>query len=105
MSKISNTKKQAILERYLNAKNRSLYDCYKNSSIYKQRIYDDFIRIKNNKGGKGLKIVSFNSQIFTIGFTVDYVDINLKYSHSVLFYDTPIYHYEIAFDKRDGKII
>ena len=69
--------------RYIDSQNYTLTDCYKRHSIRKQVAFDMCLNIMRNVKGHKLKIVSYNSQIFTVGF-YGYINNQLNF-----FYITP----------------
>lgn len=67
--KLNNTKRAAnFRSSYNNALFICLTEAYKNSSYSKQRAYADCIKKMLEMGGVGLRIISYNSCFFTVGW-------------------------------------
>ena len=56
------------LKRYVESENYTLKDCYSKHSISKQVAFDMCENIMKNVKGHKLKIISYNSHMFTVGF-------------------------------------
>ena len=67
--KLNNTKRADNFRRsYNNALIIWLSEAYKNPSIYKQRAYADCIKKMIEMGGYRLRIMGYNSCLFTVGW-------------------------------------
>lgn len=83
------TKKElANYKAYLRSNKRCLHDCYGSYSDAKAKAWDYCIRLFAKMDGSDLKIVSYNSQFFSAGFTYEDPDTKeLMYMHITKFND------------------
>lgn len=67
---LSNTKTMKnAYERYLNSELSNLWECYGKYSRAKADAMDYCKRLMYELNGHGLRIVSYNCNVFTVGFT------------------------------------
>lgn len=66
--KLNNTKRREFIRSYNNAFIRTLSEAYKTPSIFKQRAYADCINKMLEMGGYRLRIMGYNSCLFTVGW-------------------------------------
>lgn len=59
---------QAHIQAYDNSHWYYLWDVYSNYSEYKVQAYNRCIDLMNRLNGWGLRILSYNSNVFTVGF-------------------------------------
>ena len=64
-------KDKSTIFNYLKSNKFSLMDCYKSASCYKWRVYNSIIEEMKKLNGYNFKIISYNQNIFTCGFTFD----------------------------------
>ena len=90
MRKGMTKQEQNIVWAYNATQNRGLYECYANPSANKIRAYNQILDEKYEKCGFDLRVLSFNSFMFTVAYTY----LNDK-GEEVLVYHTPTRRQEI----------
>ena len=66
------TKRQrAIIDSYYNSTITELGECYHKFSERKRQAYNNCIAHKRLDGGDDFRIISYNVNIFTVGYTID----------------------------------
>lgn len=63
-----NKRQNYIYEKYCESMNVTLRDVYNNYSVYKERAYERCTKRFLDMQGQRFRIISFNSQMFSIGF-------------------------------------
>ena len=89
-------REQCIVECYNETENRGLFDCYNQPSPYKISAYEDIKSEKISLCGYGLKVLSYN----TFMFTCAYKYINEK-GVEILVHHTPTKKEEIIIGRVD----
>lgn len=65
------TKRQlAIFESYLRSTKTSLTECYNKPSVRKKAIFNNIIEEVASLDGSDLRVISHNTNIFTVGYMV-----------------------------------
>lgn len=100
----TNKKFQYYVDGYFNSRISTLEECYKSCSSLKKQAYN---RIKNemyeiNDGkiidasyAESFRIISFNSNIFTCGYMIEYIDPYTGEVYKILRYHSPSSVYNI----------
>ena len=66
------TKRQkAIVDSYYKSTITELSECYHKFSARKRQAYNNCVARKRLDGGDGFRIISYNVNIFTVGYTID----------------------------------
>lgn len=68
MTQVERKAIKKYLKKYEQSNKRTLFDCYKNPSAAKFRAMVDCRMFMDEIGGDDLRIISYNSSIFTVGF-------------------------------------
>ena len=90
---------KASYKSYLNSNYYELYHCYDNYSYYKAIAFENCRDLMQRVNGYGLKIISFNSQCFTVGFIGEMVDEKTGAIEKAFFYITRDYDRFIFLDE------
>ena len=80
---------------YLASTYRSLNDCYVNASGEKHTAFDYCLHLENKYNGENLKIISFNTFSFSVGF-VGFINDRKAFFYITRDHDRYIYLDEIA---------
>lgn len=64
-----NKKIKNAYERYLKSNIDNILDCYDNPSTFKSMVEDNIREFMDKIGGRNYRIISYNSFVFTAGFT------------------------------------
>ena len=64
-------RERAILNRYYDSTVRDLGKCYHTFSERKRQVYKDCVHQYLEDDGQDFRIVSYNTNIFTVGYTID----------------------------------
>lgn len=78
---IKGKKAHDFLARYYNCHQVDLYDCYARPSRAKVIAWKDCINMCEHMNGRGLTIISYNSQTFTSAFEYTHPDTGVLMCH------------------------
>lgn len=67
---LTSSKSLAYIYQYKYTNYTDIYKCYRNPSIYKIKIWTDWLLFAKQFNCKNVKILSYNCHFFTIGMTV-----------------------------------
>ena len=82
-------------EQYKTSITVNLWDAYGTYSSRKRNIYDAWYCKMMDRHGYGMRIISYNSQFFTLGFLRNILDDTDCTIHTIFTFVTPMHVYEL----------
>lgn len=82
-------------EQYMNSTAYDLWDVYGTFSKRKISVYDEWRGRMLDKHGYGMRIISHNSQVFTLGFLRNILDADNSIIQTIFTFVTPAHVYEL----------